>query len=120
MGPSVSTGGARAVNRAPKERASRVVAATVSELARRTAVARRILEDSQTAWPPRRNSWRGQPARHPAFVRDPSARARRGPPRHSDDARPFRSLDDTDLHACSGSAAAKCLRTLSPPRLIFW
>ena len=50
----------------------------------------------------RHRAWPGaapQPARAPAFVRHPSARARRRPAGHPDDARPRRSVHHADLHA---------------------
>ena len=58
-----------------------------------------------------------QPPRAAAFLRDPSARPRRRSARHPDDAGPRRPVDDADLHARAGSAAAVGLRPFSSPRL---
>ena len=83
------------------------VAAPVSERARRLAVARRLLEDSQSARTPRGNPRGAEPARDPSLLRHAPARARRRSSRDPDDARTRRPFDDADLHSRARGTAAE-------------
>src|SRR5262249_39582264 len=109
---------ALSANGATRVAARAIVAAAVRQRPRRIADARRLLEDPQTARSRRRAAAHAQSARRPALVRDAPARARRGPARDPDDARPRGSVDDADLHARPRGAAPRGLRSLPPSCLI--
>ena len=72
-----------------------------------------VLEDPQGARASGRRA-RRLAARAAPQLRDPPARARRRPAGGADDARPYRHLDDPDLHPHPPGAAAQPLRPLSP------